>query len=89
MRTLGLRSVSCLSKVAQVIMGRTETWILEEQVWACPLQGFQVHIRPWEEASQLPSHPLRPTPHLPAIAPYLRVKCSRLGLEGEEELGAK
>ena len=46
-----------------------------------------MYIRPWEEASPppLPYH----TPHLPAIAPYLRVKCSRLGLEGEEELGAR
>ena len=59
---------------------------MEEQVWARPLQGFQVYLRPCEEASQpAPA----PAPHLPAIAPYLRVKCSRLGLEGEEELGAR
>lgn len=49
---------------------------MEKQVWAPP-KGFQVYLRQ-EEASQPPP---APAPHLPAIAPYLRVKCSRLGLE--------
>ena len=75
------------SEVANVITGRTETRILEEQVWARPYTVFRC-TSDLGRRPALPPLP-HPTPHLPAIAPYLRVKCSRLGLEGEEELGAR
>ena len=69
--------MSCHPEVDQVITGRTGIRRLDGQVWASRLQGVRCAADLGREA--------RPPP----MPPYLRVKCSTLGLEGEEELGAR
>lgn len=75
MRTLRIRQMRCLPEVGQMVNKRVGIRVLDRL--GEPLQGVRHAFDIGREA--------RPRP----ITLYLSVKCSTLGLEGEEELGAR